>query len=106
MEPTTNTPTQAQHTEIQYITPEQAKELIDGAGTTMFDVVFQKKDGTLRRMNAMKGVKKHLQGGTLKYNPKERGYVIVFDIKKQGYRTINLNTLRSLRLRGQKYIIT
>ena len=46
---------------------------------TIFSVVFLKKNGEIRRMNCMLGVKKHLKGGKLKYNAKERGYLIVLD---------------------------
>jgi hypothetical protein len=40
--------------------------------TKIFSVDFIKKDGSLRTMIARLGVRKHLQGGTLKYNAEER----------------------------------
>ena len=73
---------------------------------TIFSVVFLKKSGEVRRMNCMLGVKKHLKGGKLTYNPKERNYLIVFDTQKGGYRTINLDTLTSISMKGAEYHVT
>ena len=39
---------------------------------TIFSVVFLKKNGEIRRMNCLLGVKKHIKGGKLKFNPKEK----------------------------------
>ena len=66
----------------------------------IFSVVFLKKNGELRRMTCMLGVKKHLKGGTLSYNPGERNNLIVFDMQKEDYRTINLDTLMSISMKG------
>jgi hypothetical protein len=67
-----------------------------------FRATFIKKDGTIREMTARFGVKKHLKGGELKYNPEEQGYIVVFDVEKEQYRTINLNNLISLRYNGKE----
>ena len=73
---------------------------------TIFSVVFLKKNGELRTMNCMLGVKKHLKGGKLAYNPKERNNLIVFDMQKKGYRTINLDTLMTINMKGEDYYVT
>ena len=73
---------------------------------TIFHVVFLKKSGELRRMSCMLGVKKHLKGGKLSYNPKERNNLIVFDTQKGGYRTINLDTLINVNMKGVEYHVT
>ena len=70
---------------------------------TIFSVVFLKKSGEIRRMNCMLGVKKHLKGGKLKYNAKERGYLIVLDTQKKAYRTVNLNTVSNIKSKGVEY---
>lgn len=105
----------APRSDIEYITPATAADLIYGSKGAMFDVVFIKKDGTPRRMNARLGVKKHLKGGTLKFDPKEKGYVVVYDVQcglkaqsdddKACYRMINLNTIKSIRIGRQKYVV-
>lgn len=101
--------------DIEYVTPAEAAHLIYNTNGTMFDVTFVKKDGTDRRMNARLGVKKYLKGGSLKFDPKERGYIVVYDIQcglraqseddKACYRMININTLKSVRIKGRKYVV-
>ena len=73
---------------------------------TIFSVVFLKKNGEIRRMNCMLGVKKYLKGGKLKFNPKERGYLVVLDAQKKAYRMINLNTISSIKSKGVEYNVT
>ena len=67
-----------------------------------FRACFMKKDGTIREMTARFGVKKHLKGGKLGYNPEERNYIVVFDIDKKEYRTINMDKLIYLRYNNKE----
>jgi hypothetical protein len=76
------------------------KELV---GNKIFAVEFIKKDGSLRKMVCRLGVKKHLKGGELKYSPEDFNYLTVFDLQSEEYRTINVNTLRSLTFDGINY---
>ena len=69
--------------------------------TKIFSVDFIKKDGSLRTMIARLGVKKHLQGGTLKYNAEEKSLLPVFDMEKQAYRMVNVNTIQEIRYNGE-----
>ena len=71
-----------------------------------FAVVFLKKSGELRPMNCRLGVKKHLKGGKLSYNAEARNNLIVFDMQKEGYRTINLDTLITISMKGVEYHVT
>ena len=80
----------------------QLKELL---GNKIFSVVFQKKDGSIREMVCRLGVTKHLKGGELSYNPEDFNYLTVFDMQKQEYRTINVNTLRQIKFEGVTYDI-
>ena len=73
---------------------------------TIFSVVFLKKNGEIRRMNCMLGVKKHLKGGKLAFNPKEMGYLVVLDTNKEAYRMVNLNTISSITSKGVEYNVT
>jgi hypothetical protein len=82
-------------TEIQTL-----RELV---GSKIFSVIFQKKDGTLREMVCRLGVTKHLKGGELKYSPEDFNYLTVFDMQKKEYRTINVNTLKRIKLDGVTY---
>ena len=72
---------------------------------TIFSVVYLKKSGEIRRMNCMLGVKKHLKGGKLKFNPREMGYLVVLDTQKKAYRMINLNTISNITSKGVDYYV-
>tara|TARA_S200002703_G_scaffold131032_1_gene118392 strand:- start:467 stop:748 length:282 start_codon:yes stop_codon:yes gene_type:complete len=87
------------------IDAEQAYELIKKQNNLIFEVKFEKKDGSIRDMNARLNVKKHLKGGTLTYDPSSKGYIIAFDMQKKQYRTINTNTLISLKAKGDTYLV-
>jgi hypothetical protein len=76
------------------------KELV---GNKIFAVEFIKKDGSLRKMVCRLGVKKHLKGGELKYSPEDFNYLTVFDLQSEEYRTINVNTLKTITFEGVKY---
>lgn len=74
---------------------EKAAQMIAKAaeGGKFFTVDFFKKDGSLRTMNCRLGVQKYLKGGvkTLTDN-----YICVYDIKSEGYRAINPETVQSV----------
>lgn len=66
-------------------------------GGKFFTVEFTKKDGSTRILNGRLGVKKHLRGGERRYNASAKGYLVVYDTKNKGYRTLNLATLKALK---------
>ena len=69
----------------------------------VFSVVFLKKDGSIRKMQCRFGVKKHLKGGKVAFNPLERNLLVVFDMQKEAYRMINLETLMTINMKGTEY---
>jgi hypothetical protein len=81
----------------------EVKQLRELVGNKIFAVEFTKKDGSLRKMVCRLGVKKHLRGGELSYNPEDFNYLVVFDLQSEEYRTINVNTLKSFTFEGVKY---
>ena len=72
----------------------------------IFTVVFIKKNGEIRRMKCQLGVKKHLKGGKLSFNPEEKCLLIVFDTEKRAYRSITLETLVSINMKGEQYYVS
>ena len=62
-------------------------------------------DGSLRTINTRTGVKKDITGKGLTYNPDEYGYVILWDLNKKAYRTVNVNTVTTLKGGGEIYKI-
>jgi hypothetical protein len=84
---------------------ETAKELIFDTKGKFFTVTFIKKDGSERVMNARLGVKKYLKGGTLAYDPAEFNYITVYDMGSKGYRMVNANTIKNLKIGKNEYVI-
>jgi hypothetical protein len=80
------------------------QEFRDEVKGNFFRACFIKKDGTIREMTARFGVKKHLKGGELTYNPSDFNYIVVFDVEKEAYRTINMNQLIFLRYNGKELV--
>jgi len=70
----------------------------------IFHVEFYKKDGTLRKMNARLGVKKGVKGVGVNYkNPFIQPYINVYDMQKNAWRKINLDTIVRLKIKGVEY---
>lgn len=82
------------------ITQELLKELNSGK---IFTAVFKKKDGSIRTMNCRMNVAKYVNGKGLAFNPMDKGLLPVFDLQKDAYRFINLNTLMSIKANGKEY---
>lgn len=80
-----------------------AYDLIRDSKGKIFTAEFYKKNGDLRKIKARLGVSKGVKGVGLKYNPKAFGYLSVFDMELGDYRTLNLNTLKTLNINGEKF---
>jgi len=70
-----------------------------------FTVEFTKKNGDTRVMNARTGVK---IGVTGKGSPNGlfTSAIKVFDVKANGFRQINLDTVRFIKTGGVKFLVT
>jgi hypothetical protein len=64
-------------------------------------LTFTKKDGTIRRMNGIFGVRKFLKGGV--FNGDRRKYIVIWDMQKRDYRSVNRFTISELRTGKQVY---
>ena len=71
------------------------KMLEQSLGGKIFSAQFVKKDNTIRKIKARLGVTKHLKGGSKGYDYDH--LLTVWDLDKKAYRTINLDTLLSLK---------
>ena len=70
----------------------------------MFSVEFIKRTtGETREMICRRGVLSHLKGGDAAYDPKENGLLWVFDTQKDGYRSIPLENVIKVKIRGVTY---
>lgn len=89
------------------ITKEEAKKLIHVTNGKIFSSTFIKKDGTHRlltgRLKVTKGLKKNAKPRP--YDPSKYNLICVYDMKAEGYRMLNINTLTKLSINANKYII-
>jgi len=86
------------------VSPTQAMgKILSFNNGRFFSVKFVKKDGSVRKMTCKKVVKKAINGKGAKYNALERGYLPVYDVSKEAYRTLNFDTLQEFKLNGIKY---
>lgn len=70
----------------------------------IFYVEFVKRTtGEVREMVCRKGVHSHLKGGEASYDPVRAGLLWVFDMQKQGYRSIPLETIIKAKIGGVEY---
>lgn len=82
----------------------------------IFTVEFYKRStGELRVMNCRRGVTKGVTGKGLKFDPKEKDLLVVYDMQKivkhtdgtedtkGAFRMINLSDLKALRMDGASY---
>ena len=71
----------------------------------IFFVEYRKKDGSLRKMTARKGVKLGVSGKGHNHNTLEHSHLVVFDMGICQFRKVALNTLSRVSINKAKYII-
>ena len=80
-----------------------AADVIGRSNGKIMTVEFIKRgDGTRRVMNCRLGVRSKLRGGGVKYNPAEKGLVVVFDMQAGEYRSIPLDAVLSVTSEGKR----
>lgn len=81
----------------------QARDLIRASGGKIFTARNIKKDGTSRALNGRINVSKGVKGVGMKYNPEDYSLITIFDMQKNEFRTLNLETLYSLTINHESY---
>ena len=89
------------------INKNKAKELIKESKGKIFNTSFLKKDNTIRILTGRLQVTKHLKENAKEqpYDPNKYNLQPVYDLKAKGYRMINFDTLLTLTINKEKYII-
>ena len=83
---------------------ETVAEIIKAQGNKAVTVTFIKRTtGEKRVMNCRLGVKKHLKGGELKYDPKDYQLLTIYDLQKHDYRCISLDSVEKVVASGITY---
>jgi len=75
------------------------RNFLDTTNGRFFTVQFEKQNGEMRVMNCRGGVTRYLKGGKNNMEDKPQ-YYTVFDVRRRAYRTINLTTIRNIRMDG------
>ena len=84
----------------------EALKLIDDQSGKIASAEFVKRtDGSVRKMTFRTGVKKHLTGEGAKFSFREKSLIPVFDMQKQGYRSIPTEGIQKLTVGGDTYIV-
>lgn len=83
----------------------EAYILMKKSNGKFFHAQFIKKNNELREMTCRLGVKKHLRGGELAYDPLAKKLLPVFDVVKKEYRMVNLETMQKLTIESETYLV-
>ena len=88
------------------ITTDKAKELIKETNGKIFSSTFIKKDNSIRTLTCRLGKRyKSKTGRKAPYKAKEYNLLPVYDMKIKAFRMLNFNTLLTLTIDKNKYII-
>ena len=89
---------------IETISRNEAVETIDRTNGLFFSVVFTKRgDGTDRKMNCRTKVGKGTNGRELRFDPRSKGLISVWDAKMNGYRFISIEGIKSIKANGRRF---
>lgn len=92
---------------MQTINRTTAKELIKDSKGKIFNASFIKKDNTVRTLTGRLQVTQYLKENAKEqpYDPSKYNLQPVYDLKAKGYRMLNFNTLLTLSINNNKYLI-
>ena len=83
-----------------------AKELIKESKGLIFSTSFIKKDNTIRTLTSRTGKQYASKTGRpAPYKAEEFNMMPLYDMKKKAFRMLNLNTLLTLSINKEKYLI-
>ena len=91
---------------MKTIDKDKAKELIKESKGLIFSTTFIKKDNTIRTLTARIG-KQYTPKTDRKAPYKAQNYNLIplYDMRKKAFRMLNFNTLSTLSINNNKYII-
>ena len=90
---------------MQTINKTQAKELIKESKGLIFSTTFVKKDNTIRTLTSRTGKQYTPTGKAAPYKPSDYNLIALYDMRKKAFRMLNFNTLITLSINKQKYLI-
>ena len=91
---------------MKTINKQKAKELIKQSKGLIFSALFIKKDNTHRLINARLGKQYTSKTGRpAPYKPQDYNLISLYDMRKKAFRMLNLNTLITLSINKEKYLV-
>tara|TARA_R110001606_G_scaffold206423_1_gene354137 strand:- start:22 stop:354 length:333 start_codon:yes stop_codon:yes gene_type:complete len=91
---------------MQTINRTKAKELIKESKGKIFSTSFIKKDNTIRTLTSRIGKQyKSKTGKAAPYKAQDYNLIPLYDMRKKAFRMLNLNTLITLSINKEKYLI-
>jgi len=75
------------------------RNLLESNKGSIFSVKFTKQNGELRTLTGRLGVTKDLKGGVSGTAQHEK-YLNVYDVQKQAYRSVNVETVQEIRMKN------
>ncbi len=91
---------------VHEISASRAAEFLENETSgRIFSIYFEKKDGSMREMVCRRGVSKYITGKGLRYDPKAKKLLIVFELSIKQYRSFKLERLVSFNISGETFIV-
>jgi hypothetical protein len=92
------------HDKSGHLTPAGVRQALAASSGHFVSLAFVKRTtGEVRHMVCRTGVKSHLRGGEPAYDAPAHGLVFVFDVQRNGYRSIPVDNVLWLRVNGRTY---
>ena len=83
----------------------RAKQLIKDSKGLIFSTTYIKKDNTIRTLTSRTGKQYTPTGKAAPYKAQDYNLLPLYDMRKKAFRMLNLNTLITLSINKNKYII-
>ena len=90
---------------MQTINRTKAKELIKNSKGLIFSTTFVKKDNTIRTLTSRTGKQYTPTGRSAPYKAEEFNMIPLYDMRKKAFRMLNFNTLLTLSINKEKYLV-
>ena len=90
---------------MKTINRNKAKQLIKESKGLIFAATFLKKDNTIRTLTSRTGKQYTPTGRKAPYKPSDYNLISLYDMKKKAFRMLNFNTLITLSINKEKYLV-
>jgi hypothetical protein len=86
------------------LTLQQFVEAARASGRIFAIEFVRRSDGAIDAMTCRTGVHKGTKGKSMGYDPKDHGLLSVYAMDRKGFRSVPVENIRKLAMRGQRYV--